>query len=175
MSAPNEPAGAGAPAGEIVKSIQTPIRIDYEYTAGRASRRFLRGIAEGRILGQRCPECRKVYVPPRGSCPKCGVPTEEEVQVTGKGTVTTFCIVRIPSESLSIKPPFVAAHILLDGADIPFFALIHECPFDSVRMGMRVEAVWVPKEELKPTFESIRWFRPIDEPDASFDSYKDHL
>lgn len=175
MSARNEPTEAGAPAGEIVKSIQTPIRLDYEYTAGRASRRFLRGIAEGRILGQRCPECRKVYVPPRGSCPKCAVPTEEEVQVTGRGTVTTFCIVRIPSESLSIKPPFVAAHILLDGADIPFFALIHECPFDSVRMGMRVEAVWVPKEELKPTFESIRWFRPIDEPDAPFDSYKDHL
>lgn len=158
-----------------VTSIQAPIRLEYEYTAGRASTRFLHGMAEGRILGQRCPECAKVYVPPRGACPSCGVPTEEEVEVAGKGTVTTFCIVRIPSESLSIKPPFVAAHILLDGADIPFFALIQECPFDAVRMGMRVEAVWVPKAELKPTFESIRHFRPIDEPDASYESFREHL
>jgi hypothetical protein len=158
-----------------VTAIKTPIRLEFSYTAGRASTRFLHGMAQGKILGQRCPECRKVYVPPRGSCTICGVPTEDEVQVTGKGTVTTFCIVRIPSENLSIDPPFTCAHILLDGADLPFFALIQECEFDKVRMGMRVEAVWVPKEELGPTFECIKYFRPIDEPDATFESYKEHL
>jgi hypothetical protein len=160
---------------EPVKAIETPTRLEYTYTTGRASTKFLRGLAQGRILGQRCPECRKVYVPARGSCPRCGVATQEEVEIQGKGTVTTFCVVRIPSENLTIQPPFVAAHILLDGADIPFFALVHEIPFDQVRMGMRVEAVWVPKVELAPTFESIRWFRPIDEPDAPFESYKEHL
>ena len=151
---------------KVVKSIETPLSLEHTHTAGRAPTRFLRGIAAGRILGQRCPECRKVYVPPRGSCPRCGVPTEEEVEVTGKGTVTTFCIVRIPSDALSVDPPFTCAHVLLDGADIPFFALIQECPFDQVRMGMRVEAVWAPPEERRPTFESIRYFRPTGEPDV---------
>lgn len=160
---------------EIVKSITTPIRLEYVYRPGRATSRFLRGLAEGRILGQRCPVTGKVYVPPRGASPTHGVPTEEEVEVRDTGTVTTFCIVRIPSESLSIQPPFVAAHILLDGADIPFFALIQECPFDEVRMGMRVQAVWVPKEALAPTFESIRYFKPTGEPDAPFESYQEHL
>ena len=160
---------------EIVKSITTPIRLEYTYSPGRASSRFLRGLAEGRILGQRCPATGKVYVPPRGASPTHGVPTEEEVEVSDKGTVTTFCIVRIPSENLSIKPPYAAAHILLDGADIPFFALIQECPLEQIRMGMRVQAVWVPKAELAPTFESIRYFKPIDEPDANYDSYKEHL
>jgi uncharacterized OB-fold protein len=150
----------------VVKSIETPLHLEYTHTAGRAPTRFLRGMAQGRILGQRCPECRKVYVPPRGSCPRCGVPTEEEVEVTGKGTVTTFCIVRIPSDALSVDPPFTCAHVLLDGADIPFFALIQECPFDQVRMGMRVEAVWVAPEERRPSFESIRYFRPTGEPDV---------
>lgn len=158
-----------------VQSIETPIRLEYTYRPGRASARFLRGLAQGKILGQRCPVTKKVYVPPRGASPTHGVPTEEEVEVSDHGTVTTFCIVRIPSDSLSIKPPFAAAHILLDGADIPFFALVQECPFDAVRMGMRVQAVWVPKEELGPTFESIRYFKPLDEPDAPFESYKDHL
>ncbi len=160
---------------EPVTSIKTPIRLEYSYTAGRASTRFLRGMSEGRILGQRCPLCRKVYVPPRGSCPRCGVATQEEVEISGKGTVTTFCIVRIPSENLSVKPPYAAAHILLDGADIPFFALILECPFDQVRMGMRVEAVWAPREEWTASFGNIRHFRPLAEPDAPFDSFKEHL
>lgn len=160
---------------EAVGSIRTPIKLEYTYTAGQAPSRFLRGIAQGRILGQRCPECKKVYVPPRGGCPRCGVPTEEEVQVSDKGTVTTFCITRIPSQALSVEVPYVAAHILLDGADIPFLHLIGDCPVDDVRMGMRVQAVWVPPEEFKPTLENIRFFRPIEEPDAPFDSYKEHL
>ena len=42
-------------------------------------------------------------------------------------------------------------------------------------MGMRVEAVWAPPEERKPTLESILHFRPSGEPDAAYDTYKDHV
>ena len=158
-----------------VKSITTPSRVAYTYTPGSASARFLGHMAEGRLVGQRCPECRKVYVPPRGSCPRCGVATREEVEMSGKGTVTTFCIVRVPSQNIELELPFVCAHVLLDGADIPFFSLIQECPFDQVRMGMRVEAVWAPRKELGPTFESIRYFRPLEEPDVPFEKFREHL
>jgi uncharacterized OB-fold protein len=158
-----------------IKSIVTPVRLDYDFTPGEATTRFLRGMESGRILGQRCPQCTKVYVPARGSCPRCGVPTEEEVEVNGRGTVTTFCVVRVPSENIDLELPYTAAHILLDGADLPFFALIQECDASDVRMGMRVEAVWAPREEWGPTFENIRYFRPIDEPDVPFDEFKEHL
>jgi uncharacterized OB-fold protein len=160
---------------ELVKSISTPVALDYDYVTGRAQSRFLRGIAEGRILGQRCIECRRVYVPPRGACPRCAVRTEEEVQVSNKGTVTTFCIVRVPSENLSFNPPYTCAAVLLDGADIPMLHVLQECALEDVRMGMRVEAVWVPKDERGPTMSSIRYFKPIAEPDAEYDSFKEHL
>ncbi|MEN8184979.1 MAG: zinc ribbon domain-containing protein, partial [Myxococcota bacterium] len=62
---------------EPVTSIEVPVRLDYSYAAGRASRRFLEGIAKRQILGQRCPSCERVYVPARGSCPRCAVPTDE--------------------------------------------------------------------------------------------------
>ncbi len=132
-------------------------------------------MAQGRILGQRCPTCGKVYVPPRGSCPRCGVATTDEVEVSDKGTVTTFCIVRVPSENIDLKLPYTAAHILLDGADIPFFALIQECDAEEVRMGMRVQAVWKPREEWGPTFENIPYFAPLDEPDVPFEKFREHL
>jgi len=59
-------------AKEAIRSIVTPTRLDYDYTPGAATTRFLRGMESGRILGQRCPQCSKVYVPTRGSCPRCG-------------------------------------------------------------------------------------------------------
>jgi uncharacterized OB-fold protein len=74
-----------------------------------------------------------------------------------------------------VKPPFVAASVLLDGADIPMFHVVGECPPEEARMGMRVQAVWVPDQEIGPTLRSIKYFKPIDEPDADFDSYKEHL
>ena len=65
--------------------------------------------------------------------------------------------------------------MLLDGADIPMLHVLQECALEDVRMGMRVEAVWVPKEQLGPTMSSIRYFKPIAEPDAEYDSFKEHL
>lgn len=159
---------------EPVRIIRTPSRLEYRYTAGSAQSRFLRSLAAGKIVGQRCPECGKVYVPPRGSCPVCAVPTDEAVELSHRGTVSTFCIVNIPSQSLTVPVPYVCADILLDGADIPFFHLIQECPVEDVRMGMRVEAVWVEPEELAVGAENIRYFRPTGEPDAAPDAIKDY-
>lgn len=160
---------------EPVMAISTPIRLEYTYTAGEAASRHLRGLAEGRLLGQRCPACAKVYIPPRGSCPTCGVATRDEVECKDTGTVTTFCIVNIPFPGQPIRPPFVAASVLLDGADIPIFHLLQEIDAADARMGMRVEAVWLPRAEMRPSMESIRYFRPTGEPDAPYGAFKEHL
>jgi uncharacterized OB-fold protein len=160
---------------EPVLSVRTPIELHYRYTPGRAASRFLRGLEQGRILGQRCPVCRKVYTPPRGACAADGVPTEEEVELSGHGTVTTFCVVNVPFYGQKIKIPYVSATILLDGADMGLMHLIQECEAEDVHMGMRVEPVWVPTEERQPTLESIRYFRPSGQPDAPFETYQAYV
>ena len=158
-----------------VTKIVTPVQVDYTYTPGRSVQTFLHAIKNGTILGMRCGSCSKVYVPSRGSCPRCGVAITDSVEVVDKGTVTTFCIVRVPSPNIQVELPYCVAHILLDGADIPFFYLIQECEFDQVRMGMRVQAVWKDEAEWDTTFENIKYFKPIDEPDVAYDDFKEHL
>ncbi|GAA3385122.1 Zn-ribbon domain-containing OB-fold protein [Cryptosporangium minutisporangium] len=173
---PEESAGASpTPDPAEVTMITTPIELAYWHTASPEESRFLRGITEGRLLGQRCPVCGKVYIPPRGACPVDGVPTTDEVALPDRGTVTTFCVVNVPYLGQRLTPPYVAAYVLLDGADIAFQHLILECPADEVRMGMRVEAVWRPREEWGPTLENIDHFRPTGEPDAPYDVYAQHL
>jgi len=162
-------------ATEPVTMIDTPIELRYRFTAGKAQSRFLRGVEQGKLLGQRCPQCTKVYVSPRGACAACGVPTEEEVVVSDKGTVTTFCVVNVPFYDQKMEIPYVSATILLDGADIGLMHLIQECPAEDVHMGMRVEAVWKPPDERTPSLESIKYFRPTGEPDAEYESYGAHV
>lgn len=158
---------------EPIRRIKAPVRLDFHVVAGRDLSRFLAGVAEGRFVGRRCPSCRKVYVPPRGACPTCGVSLGEEVAVSDRGTLTTFCVVNIPVEGRSIKLPYVYGSVLLDGADIAFPHLIQGLPVEEVRMGLRLRAEWAA--ELAPTMESILGFLPTGEPDAPFDSYKEHL
>jgi uncharacterized OB-fold protein len=160
---------------ELMDTIETPARLDYTFTAGQATSRFLKGIAQKKIFGERCGPDGKVYVPPRGSDPVLGKPTTEQVEVSHCGTVTSFCVVNLQFYGQEMEVPYVCALVLLDGASLAIFALIQEIPYDQVHPGMRVEAVWVDDKDLGPTLESIKYFRPNGEPDAPFESYKEHV
>jgi uncharacterized protein len=162
------------PPGQVT-IMTAPVRLHYEHTASPEESSFLRGLAEGRLLGQRCPACGKVYIPPRGACPTDGVPTADEVDLPDHGIVTTFCVVNVDFPGQRVTAPYVAAAVLLDGADIPFQHLILGCDPGEVRMGMRVQAVWKPPGQWGTTLENIDHFRPAGEPDAPYETYSHHL
>jgi len=176
------PAGGDSPlkegvgdAGGPITGVVTPVNLDYIYAASPEESSFFRGLAEGKLLGQRCPVCQNVYIPPRSACPVDGVPTTDEVELADTGTVTTYCIVNVPFLGQKITPPYVSAYVLLDGADIAFLHLILGIDAADVRMGMRVKAVWKPRDEWGTTIENISHFEPTGEPDADYESYKVHL
>ena len=102
-----------------VTMIVTPISLTIQHTASHEESAYLRAIAEGKLLGARTGKNGKVYFPPHGADPATGQPTTEFVELPDKGTVTTFAIINIPFQGQRIKPPYVAAYVLLDGADIP--------------------------------------------------------
>jgi uncharacterized protein len=167
-----EPCGSSAPVieepddgdqAEVTMTV-TPVRLHYEHTASPGESAYLRGLADRRLLGQRCGVCGRVYVPPRGTCPADGVPTREEVELPETGTVTTFCVVNVGYPGQRVTPPYVAAAVLLDGADIAFQHLILGCEPGEVRMGLRVRAMW-------GDVGTISGFAPTGEPDAPYESY----
>jgi uncharacterized OB-fold protein len=156
-------------ADDPVTGIDAPIYLQYNFTAGRAATRFLVQLKRGVLTGQRCPDCSNVYIPPRGSCPACGIATEEEVRLSDKATVQSFTIVHIPIPGNPIAPPYIVANLVPDGANISFIHLMSECVNEEVHIGQRVQAVWRPEEEWDYAMENIRYFRPLDEPDVPID------
>ncbi|WP_197696446.1 Zn-ribbon domain-containing OB-fold protein [Nocardia terpenica] len=166
---------ADSVAGEPVTGIVTPIDLRYKHTASPQESGYLRALAEGRLIGGRADAESKVYFPPRGADPIDGRPTDDIVDLPDTGIITTFCIVNVPFLGQKIKPPFVAAYILLDGADIPVLHRVLGCDPAQVRMGMRVKAVWKPREEWGYTLENVDHFEPTGEPDAEYATYAHHL
>ncbi|MCX5195102.1 OB-fold domain-containing protein [Streptomyces sp. NBC_00249] len=168
--APAAPAGATPHDGvfaDPVTGIVAEARLDYTYSPGRAQTAYINALSERRTVGERCPSCHKVYVPPRGACPTCGVATTDQVEVGPAGTVTTYCIVNIKARGLDIEVPYVYAHIALDGAGLALHGRIGGIPYDQVRMGLRVEPVWTDGGRYPDHY------RPTGEPDADYDVYKE--
>ena len=157
---------------EPVQRVRLPIDVSYHWSAGPGTASHLAGLLEGRLIGRRCPACALVKFKQRSSCcPSDGVLLGDDVEIADCGTITTFCIVNVPFLGQRIEIPYVAATILLDGADIGMSHLIQEIPADEVRIGMRVEAVWKPRDAWEPGIDHLEHFRPTGELDAAPDSY----
>lgn len=113
-----EPVSETADDRDPVTMLISPSSLAVQHTASRPESIFLRALKEGTLLGARSGDNGKVYFPPREADPATGKELDQFVELPDTGTVTTFAIINIPFAGQKIKPPYVAAYILLDGADI---------------------------------------------------------
>ena len=164
-----------AEAQEPVTHIKTPIAIHYDYSIGAGQSTFMRAIREGRILGARCPDTGKVYVPPRLSSVETASPMTELVELPDRGVVYTYCIVNIKFYDQVLEIPYAYAYIVLDGADSAIMHLIQECPVEKMRSGMRVQGVWKDPSEWTESMENIRYFKPTGEADMPIETIMNEI
>lgn len=151
--------------------------------------RFAEALVQGRILGQKCSACGRVYVPPKEYCPLDVVilSPADDVEVSDHGTITGFTIVApVRYYGQTKTEPFIYASVLLDGASgtIGGQDVLGIKP-EELRAGMRVKAVWKPVDERTTEGQSIRGggsieacitaFEPTGEPDASREEIEEHL
>ena len=123
--------------------------LPFRHTAGRFASRFFRELRDSqKIYGVRCPQCRRVLLPPRPMCERCFASIDEWVEVGHQGTLEAFTICYVPF--LGLPPPPVAMVVVkLDGADTCLQHILSGVDLsdpdkarDVVKIGMRVEAVW---------------------------------
>jgi uncharacterized protein len=165
------------------------VSLTYEEELTPNLSRYVDALIDGRIVGHRCPSCRRVYVPGKGYCPMCVVATTEadETEVRDTGTVTGFTIVTpVAYYGQEETEPFVFASVLLDGSHTPLGGQdIMNIPHAEIRSGLRVKAIWKPPAERSGEGVSNRgWggvgsvidgFEPNGEPDAARTVYEEHL
>ena len=151
--------------------------------------RYVDGLIEGRIVGHKCPSCGRVYVPGKGYCPLCVVETtqKDEVEVADTGTVTGFTIITpVAYYGQEETEPFVYASVLLDGANSTLGGQdITGIPHDQVRSGLRVKAVWLPKNKRSAegisnrgwgsVSSAIESFEPSGEADMDRAKFEEHI
>jgi len=136
------------------------IKVPYSHTAGKYVKKFLVEIGKNdRIMGVKCPNCGKVYVPPKMICFECFKKMDEWVEVGKQGVVKGFTVVTHSTPVMPLEPPFGYGIIRLDGADTDFVHIIKEGDPSKLNVGMRVEAVFKDRRQKKVT--DIEYFKPL--------------
>lgn len=132
------------PDGRAPRVLAGEIRIPYRWTAGEVMGGFLAELREtGRILGARCPGCRKTWAPPPDGCPACHAdfgPSDLR-EVGPEGTVTSYTRVRTRLWAEPTSPPYALVAVRLDGADTDLVHLVRDRSLlERLAVGMRLRA-----------------------------------
>jgi uncharacterized OB-fold protein len=135
----------------------------YEWSVGKYGSKFFQEIMENRrFVGIRCPQCGKVYVPPRRLCGPCFEELFELVTLSDTGIITAFSVVNYPfidPDTGERRPiPYTYGYIRIDGSDNIFSHIINETDVNRIRVGMRVRAVFKEREAMQGNIQDIRYF-----------------
>jgi uncharacterized OB-fold protein len=107
--------------------------------------RFWREIPQRyNLIGNQCEVCKKVYFPPRESCPFCrrkSIGKMKDIKFSGNGTVVTYTIIHEAPEDFEGQAPYPMAIIQLDEGP-KLTAQIVDCKPEDVKIGMRVKSTF---------------------------------
>ena len=136
--------------------IPSKVTIPFSYTAGRVASRFFVELRDNkRIMAVRCPDCKKVLVPPQLLCVECYEKTEDWIEVGPGGELVNFTVVTSPEAHYPVDPPFTVGIIRLDGADTNFVHYIGGAQ-ENIDIGMRVIPIF--SEERVGSIRDIKHF-----------------
>jgi uncharacterized protein len=108
---------------------------------------FWASAKEERLCLQRCISCHTYRYPPGYLCRHCGSPDSEWVEVSGRGIIYSFSIVRRgPTPEFSSITPYILALVQLEEGP-RMMAHILEDAQDRVSIGDRVSVVFEERRD----------------------------
>ncbi|MET9350889.1 bifunctional MaoC family dehydratase N-terminal/OB-fold nucleic acid binding domain-containing protein [Streptomyces termitum] len=115
---------------------------------------FWAGVAEHRLLIQRCTACGTLRFPWLPGCAACGSPEWDTVEAGGGGTVHSYVVMHHPPFP-AFDPPYAVGLIEL-AEGVRMISNVVGVPYDEVRIGMpvRLEFQRVDEELELPVFRA---------------------
>ncbi|MEM2127021.1 MAG: Zn-ribbon domain-containing OB-fold protein [Candidatus Bathyarchaeia archaeon] len=94
-----------------------------------------------RLIGERCTRCGGLYYPRRAICPRCGSRELEEYQLSDRGRIVSWTVIRNPPKDYERFAPYVVALVELEDG-VKILSQIVDVEPEEVKAGMRVEATF---------------------------------
>jgi uncharacterized OB-fold protein len=114
------------------------------------TRAFWEAAKEGRFVTRRCNDCGQFHWYPRTFCPFCFSAATEWQQLSGKGIIYSYSVMRRAPEQYAV------AFVTLEEGPTMLTNLV-DCDFDRLAIGQAVQVVFRSAEDGTP----VPMFRPV--------------
>jgi uncharacterized protein len=115
---------------------------------------FMDRLEQGKVSGNKCKTCGKVYFPPRADCANCLGKDMDWFDVAGKGKLLTFSKLEYAPVGFENDIPYSIALLDFGGYKV-FGRLASDLPLEEVKVGMEmtVKVNELPNGNLNYVFE----------------------
>lgn len=99
---------------------------------------FYKYVDQGKLMGGKCKNCGKLYLPPRPLCVRCFSREFEWVQMSAEGRVLAYTVIHVaPPQFKKLAPYAVGIVKIEDSPKIP--GMIKGVTLDQLEVGMPVK------------------------------------
>lgn len=133
------------------------LRAEFNFWVGLYMDKFYDALENKKIIGNKCPECGMVFVPPRKVCGKCriSIPLEENwVDLPDIGTLVNYTLTPYKVNERgrrSSKKLQKIGLVQIDGSDTAIIYKLLDMEEDEIKTGMKLKIKWNDKTKGDPS------------------------
>ena len=133
------------------------IRAEFNFWVGQYMDKFYDALENKKIIGNKCPKCGDVFVPPRKICGKCNflIPLDQNwVDLPDTGILKNYTITHYKindRSSRKVKKPQIIGMVQIDGSNTAIIYRLLGLEPEEVKIGMKLEIQWEEKTKGDPS------------------------
>ncbi len=141
------------------------IRAEFAFWVGQYMDKFYDTLENKKIIGNKCPKCGDVFVPPRKICGKCNetIPFDQNwVDLPDTGILKNYTITYYKINdraSRKVKKPQIIGMVQIDGSNTSIVYRLLNIDPGEVKIGMKLKVEW--EEETKGNPADIKGFAKV--------------
>ena len=142
---------------KVIEKNRGLVKADFAFWVGKYMDKFYDGFEQKKILGNKCPECGDVFVPPRKICGKCKIkiPIEENwVELGDKGKLINFTRTAYKvSDRRARKSKVLKDYgmVQIDGSNTAIVYPLLDFEEGEIEIGMDVKVQWKEDPSGEPS------------------------
>jgi len=150
---------------KFIVSNKGMVRAEFSFWVGRYMDKFYDALEKKKLIGNKCPKCGDVFVPPRKICGKCNasIPLEENwVDLPDTGTLMNYTSSPYKvndRDSRKVKKQQLIGMVKIDNSNTSIVYRLLDMEPEEVKIGMKVKIDW--SEETKGDPSDIKGFVKI--------------
>ena len=140
---------------KIIISNKGMVRAEYAFWVGQYMDKFYDALEKKKIVGNKCPKCGDVFVPPRKICGKCNlvIPLDKNwIDLPNTGTLINYTITpyRVNDRGSRTAKSQIVGMIRIDGSNTGIVYRLLDIESKDVKTGMKLKIEWEEKTKGDP-------------------------